>query len=145
VAAAEDTLRACSKQKFGVSEDGFSLLEVLVAFAILSISLGVLLQVFSGGLRNAALSEEYTYAVLHAESLLAAVGREDELIEGIEAGEIDETYSWRLTVTPYVEDEFNQDDFEVNPYWVVMEVFWGSDERRRSVVLETLRLAPREF
>ena len=37
---------------------GFSLLEVLVAFTILSVSLGVLLQIFSTGLRNAALTEE---------------------------------------------------------------------------------------
>ena len=37
---------------------GFSLLEVLVAFAILSVSLGVLLQVFATGLRNAGVADD---------------------------------------------------------------------------------------
>jgi general secretion pathway protein I len=126
-------------------QKGFSLLEVLVAFAILSITLGVLLQVFAGGLRNITLSEEYTYAVLHAESLLAAIGSEEPLAEGAEEGEIDGTYFWRLTVTPYLEEELEPDDLDVDAYRVEVEIYWGSDGRRRSIVLETLRLSPREL
>ena len=41
---------------------GFSLLEVLVAFAILSVSLGVLLQVFATGLRNVGMADDYSRA-----------------------------------------------------------------------------------
>lgn len=55
---------------------GFSLLEVLVAFAILSLSLGVLLQVFATGLRNAGVTDDYTRATLYAESILTAIGKE---------------------------------------------------------------------
>jgi general secretion pathway protein I len=59
---------------------------VLVAFVILSISLSVLLQVFATGLRNAGLADDYTRAVLYAESILAAIGREVPLAEGNAAG-----------------------------------------------------------
>ncbi len=47
---------------FGVvmrDKNGFTLIEVLVAIAILGIGLGVILELFSGGLRSARIAEEY--------------------------------------------------------------------------------------
>lgn len=117
---------------------GFSLLEVLVAFAILSVSLGVLLQVFATGLRSTVLADEYSRAALHAESLLEALGRDSHLSEGVTQGRIDDRYSWRSTVSVYV-DETLPDDLPVIPYRVTVEVFWDEPEPR-FVVLETLRL-----
>ena len=42
-----------------MKQKGFSLLEVLVAFSILAIAMGALMQVFATGLRNTALAEEW--------------------------------------------------------------------------------------
>jgi general secretion pathway protein I len=120
---------------------GFSLLEVLVAFAILSMTLGVVLQVFSAGLRNTGLAEEYTYAVLHAESVLAALGREEPLAEGGMEGEFDDKFSWRSSVTPYEEDDVDLSDSTAVAYRVEVEVFWQSADKTRSIMLETLRVA----
>lgn len=50
---------------------GFSLIEMLVALVILSISLGVLYQAATGAIRNVRVSAEYTDAVMLAESMLA--------------------------------------------------------------------------
>jgi len=55
-------------------QQGFSLIEILVAFVILAMSLTVIFRIFSGGLRNVALSEDYAQAVLVAESQLSAIG-----------------------------------------------------------------------
>lgn len=122
---------------------GFSLLEVLVAFAILSITLGVLLQVFATGVRGTALSEDYTRATLHAESVLAALGRELPLAEGVTEAAIDDKFFWRSTVTSYGEDGADTSDAQVAPYRVMVEVYWQeSGFEPRSVVLETLRLLP---
>jgi prepilin-type N-terminal cleavage/methylation domain-containing protein len=41
---------------------GFTLLEIVVAMAILGIGLVVIIELFSGGLRLARVSEEYTKA-----------------------------------------------------------------------------------
>lgn len=119
-------------------QKGFSLLEVLVAFAILGVALGVLLQIFAGGMRNTALAEEYTQAALYAESILAAVGREAPLVAGEENGRINDKFAWRMMVTPYTESV--PEDLPAIPYRVSVEVFWKGTVNTRSVVLDTLRL-----
>jgi general secretion pathway protein I len=84
---------------------GFSLLEVLVAFAILAVSLGVLMQIFSVGLRNVAVEEGYTRAILLAESKLAGLGIEEPLQPGETTGSFDEEYRWHITVQPYTDGD----------------------------------------
>ena len=123
-------------------ECGFSLLEVLVAFAILSISLGVLLQVFATGLRNAGIADDYTRAVLYAESILAAFGREAPLVEGEQSGPVNEQFSWRSAVSVYTEGMPDSEQPRVRAYQIRVEVYWPGLLQDRSVVLETLRLAP---
>ena len=127
-------------------QQGFTLLEVLVAFAILGLALGTLLQTFAIGLRNTALSEEYTQATLYAESVLAGLGVEEPLEEGGMGGELDDKYAWRGSVSVYQEPEGPElDDNGVLPYHVVVQVYWSEDDTERSVSLETLRLAIPEF
>jgi general secretion pathway protein I len=129
---------------------GFSLLEVLVAFAILGIALGVLLQIFSTGLQATKLSEEYTYATALAESKLATVGVEAPYVEGVEEGRFygNQKYAWRTTVALYdllEQEEGALDQMSMVPvsaYWVKVEVWWGKIGKERTVALETLRLVP---
>ena len=125
-------------------QSGFSLLEVLVAFAILSVSLGVLLQVFATGLRNAGTADDYTQATLYAESILAAIGRDTPLNEGDRSGPINDRFSWRGTVSAFTEGLPDPEKTRVRAYRVSVEVFWPGLWQTRSVVLETLRLAPVE-
>ncbi len=124
------------------NDRGFTLLELLVAFVILSLAVGTLLRTFGQGLRNAALVEEYTLATLHAESLLATIGVEEPLSEGELGGEFDEGYWWQVSVRRYEEPEFSEPQFEtgITPYHVTLRVYWGEDREPRVLVLETLRL-----
>lgn len=95
-------LRRAAVAKVGRCQ-GFSLLEVLVAFTILGIALTVLMQVFSTGLRNITVGEDYTRAVLLAESRLASVGVEEPLQEGEQSGSFDgpQGYRWRVVISLY--------------------------------------------
>ena len=123
---------------------GFTLLEVLVAFAILAMALSVLLQIFSSGLRRAQLAEEYSFAVLTAQSELSRVRSEGLEGVGTYVKHIDEKYWARTLVQPYEGggDEATEprQNAPVQPYQVTVEVFWGEGKRQRSVALSTVHL-----
>lgn len=79
---------------------GFSLLEVLVAFSILAMSTGVLMQIFSGGLRNVEVSSQHARAIALAEAQLALAGAESAPQAGERSGTFADLFQWRLTMQP---------------------------------------------
>ena len=124
---------------------GMTLIEVLVAFVVLSLTMAVLMQIFSGGMRNARLSSGYSRAVFLAESRLAAAGVERPLAVGEEAGQVGSDLRWRLTVEVVPEEDAT--DRRLMPaslYHVQSWVGWAEDGRERQVVLTSLRLGPRQ-
>jgi general secretion pathway protein I len=81
---------------------GFSLLEVLVAFVILSLVATALSRLFGGSLANAGAAEEYSRALIVAESVLSEVGSAKPLREGTKTGSADDgRIAWKATVAPY--------------------------------------------
>lgn len=83
---------------------GFTLLEVLVAFALLAMALTLLLGTLSGAARQVGQADVRSRAVLHAQSLLAAAGVEAPLQEGRQQGQWEQgRYRWTLQVRPFVE------------------------------------------
>lgn len=77
---------------------GFSLIEMLVALVILSLSLGVLYQAATSAIRNVGVAEQYSRAVMLGESLLA----ENTFItqeQFSESGEFSE-FSWEVQSWP---------------------------------------------
>lgn len=81
---------------------GFSLLEILVAFVILAVSLGTIMRIFSSSLRNIGDAERRAQAVAVAESVLAGLGVEKPLTDGEISGEAEPGYRWSARVTPHV-------------------------------------------
>ncbi len=119
---------------------GFSLLEVLVAFAILSLSLGILFQIFSSGVRGTIVSERYNRALIIAESRLAEVGVIEHLTAGVDEGEAEKPFHWQIEVTPYQEDNPVSTSMRVKPYQIDVRVSWEEDGKARDLELSTLRL-----
>jgi prepilin-type N-terminal cleavage/methylation domain-containing protein len=79
-------------------ESGFTLLEVLVAFAVLAVMIVPILQVFGGGLGTTETARAYSTAALLARSKLAEVGAGEALDEGETTGTF-ESYQWRRTIS----------------------------------------------
>jgi general secretion pathway protein I len=122
---------------------GMTLIEVLVAFVILSLTMAVLMQIFSGGIRNAHIASGYSRAVFLAESRLAAAGVEQPLAAGETAGQVGPNLNWRMSVAA-VENEGGSDRplMPARMYQVRVLVGWDEDGRQRQVELSSLRLGP---
>jgi general secretion pathway protein I len=133
--------------KTKVSQRGFSLLEILVAFTIMAISVTVLLQIFGKNTQIAFHSESYTQATSLADSLLDAVGREEKLPDSGNNGVFDDKYHWDVSVTEYLpqEEDIDFDLMSYQLYKVVVKVDWGEGKSQRSVVLDTLRIGQKEL
>ncbi len=127
---------------------GFSLLEILVAFSILALSLGVLMQIFSGSLRNADITRDQAQAVLLAQTLLAGAGVESRLAAGERSGIAADKFRWSLRVAPYAQDPGAGESraaatpLSLDLWAVTARVAWGGDMRQqeRAISLETLRV-----
>ena len=124
-------------------QKGFSLLEILIAFSILAISLGILLKIFSAGINTAVVSEDYTAAVQIAESLMAKTGLESPLQAGENSGTENEKYEWQVLVTPYLFNPDNVDEMTITTtlFKVKVIVNWDIEKtKRRQIELTTLKL-----
>lgn len=124
---------------------GFTLIEILVAFMILALSLTVIFRIFSGGLRNVALSEDYARAVLVAESKLSAIGVSEPLEAGVTSGEWNARFRWERVVEDYL--PWEQDKELAAPllaYRVTVNVDWEHAGRTRQITLSSVRLKQAE-
>ncbi len=123
-------------------ERGFTLLEVLVAFSIFTVSLGILFQIFGNGTRAAMLSDEYTRAVFIAQSRLASAGIEGAIDVGEYSGKENEIYHWTTTIRPYDNAEDLETNHGLSKREIEIIVNWISRGKERSVKLNTLKLIP---
>ena len=120
-------------------ERGFSLLEMLVALVILSFSLGALYQSATGAIRNVAVADEYTRAVVLAESMLASaqyVSQEEMLLTGTF-----DMFNWQATSWPVESaDDSTQDaPLQTQPLqYLKVVVTWPGPSADREVSLLTV-------
>lgn len=126
-------------------QSGFSLLEILIAFSILALALGILLKIFSAGVNTAAVAEEYTAAVQIAEALMAKTGVEAPLKPSEVTGLENEKYHWRVSVSPFqfIAENVDVTTLAAELFKIKVTVSWGDDNARvdgRQVELITLKL-----
>jgi len=125
------------------ANQGFSLLEILVAFTIMAVSLGIVLKIFSSGVNTAVISEDYIIATQIAESLMAKTGVEEPLEEGETTGLEDDKYQWSVKI----ENMDNSDlaDSTVELMDIEVKVGWDFEQQNgRMIELNTVRTRQKE-
>jgi general secretion pathway protein I len=125
------------------AKNGFTLMEVLVAMAILGIGLAILLELFSGGLRSARVSEEYTRALWYGKAKMEEMLTAKDLSEGVTEDTFDSHFSWKSEVTkanPSLGQESSVNaTLPIDLYKVIVKVTWPSGQGQRSLEMESLR------
>jgi len=124
-------------------EAGFTLVEVIVALAILSAGLGLLLGLISNSLRQTASAQRMAEAGSLAQSLMAEVGTVLPIGPEARDGQYLKGYRWHLKVQPYDGARENEER-PVGLYRVSAKIEWEQGAERRLYVLTTLRLGPKD-
>jgi general secretion pathway protein I len=120
---------------------GFTLIEVLVAFTVLALTLAALLQVFSTGLRTTAAAHDYVIAASLAQGKLAALGAAEPIVSGRQAGRFDNGFQWSVEAEP-ANNGINGPEAPLARWLVSVTVRGGDARRPAEVTLNTLRLLP---
>src|SRR5579872_3068122 len=120
---------------------GFTLIEVLVAFTIAVLALGVLYRASSTGLNAGGAAGRYNNALLIAESTLDAIGVERPLAPHQSTRRVDETYDEHVIVRARPDLAPGSDvSAWAYPYEVLVDITWREGRRDRSIELKTIRL-----
>lgn len=128
---------------------GFTLIEVVVAFVLLTLVLATAFEIFSGGLRRAGELENYSRALVIAQSRLALAGQEEPYQEGEVRGESEDgRFRWAVG-TMMLEEGIGDPATALGNthrlFRVEARVEWsGADTRTRSLSLATLGLGQRQ-
>ena len=144
--------RVAGEGRGPLSARGFSLLEVLVAFVILAAVATALFRLFSGALANVSAADEYSRAVLVAESVLTTAAATRPLREDTQRGTADDgRIEWTTVVAAYTPPDVLPDlerAAEAMPtrlYRVTAEVTFPSPSGgKRTYALATTRIGPRD-
>ena len=118
---------------------GFSLLEMLVALVILSLALGALYQGATRAIQNVSVAEQYTRAVMLAESMIASSNYVTTERASI-SGEFD-IYTWEARSWPAeISDNSNADaPLKGQPLqYLSVTVTWPGNKSDRQLELLTV-------
>lgn len=110
-------------------QSGFTLIEAVVALAILALTLGVVYESFGWSLRRTTGVEKREAAWLTAQSLLAGIRGRPMLEEGTERGAGVDGLEWETRIVPASAAIDPQSP--IKPFEVTIDVSWGSRPAQR--------------
>jgi general secretion pathway protein I len=123
------------EQRFPV---GFTLLEVLVALAIMGIALTLILQLFSANLHALAVSGDVSAAAAKANTRLRELLAESSLAEGAWSERKEPGYPMDIAVTEILRER--TDHLAVKLMDVLLTVRWTTGRKEKKLTLETMKM-----
>lgn len=126
-----------SARRIPCGEYGFTLLEVIIALAILGIGFALAMELLASGVRSVRASEDYTQAVLLARQKMAEIAATRSLDGSADAGEFSGGFHWVSEVQPLPQEE----DLPAQLYQVRVRIAWPGRRGEKSLDLYTLRMA----
>jgi prepilin-type N-terminal cleavage/methylation domain-containing protein len=122
------------------NEQGFSLLEVVVALMIMAGGFLAVLNLFSGSVRSVDFSGQYLKAVTLANSKMNELEIQNFTVDDSSGNfKNEENYRWEVDISPY-DSDLNNEDSGIQLQKILLKVLWNDDGHTRNIELETLRL-----
>ena len=122
------------------NENGFLLLEIIVALVILSLGFLTVVQLYSGGLLLGSRSDQYLKGIAlanHKFSELEIENFDTETFEAIFANE--PGYRWQLDIQPYNANlHIAESNIQISQ--VTLNVFWTDSGQEKNIQLTSLKI-----
>jgi len=124
------------------ANQGFTLLEVLVAVALLGIAVTVVMQLFSANIRAISASEDYISASVKAEAKMREILDNDDMYEMSYAEITDEGYRIDVSIAEVLQDR--TENLQVRLMEIYLTVHWTSGAQEKSFSLRTMKLLEKQ-
>ena len=129
-----------SSEGVGPRMQGFTLLEVVVAMAIVGLGVVTVMEIYSLGLRLATKSSERTETVAIGRQVFDRILLRRDPGEGFESGSLAQGYQWKLNTSRFKVDGV----LSLATPWELREINLSISGGDRQVDLTTLRLVHEE-
>ena len=130
--------------KFSSSKNGFTLIEILVAISILAISLVVILQLFSGGLKSSRLSDEYTRGIFHAREKMGEILLAKEVSAGETEGEFSDSFRWKCQIELIENVEEDEEKLPFNMFNIKVDIIWDAGGKEKRFQVSTIKIVEKK-
>jgi len=121
-----------------VRKAGFTLLEILVALALLGVAIVTVLQLFSADIRAIAASEDYVSAVMRAEAKMREVLDDDKLEEGTRSEAMENGCVADVTVSEIMKER--TESLPVRLLEITLMFHWTKGTTTRSLTQKTIKV-----
>jgi len=122
---------------------GFTLLEVLVALALLGIAVVAILQLFSANLKSISVSEEYVAGSLEAQAKMREVLGNKEFSEGSWEGVTVNGYRFEVSIKDTLSER--TENLPVKLIEIMVRVYWTQRIKEKSLMLKTMKMVEKEI
>lgn len=133
-----------SSFQFPVSNRGFTLIEILVAISILSISLVVIFQLFSGGLKSSRLSDQYTRGIFHAKEKMEEILLSTEFTEEGAEGGFGDLFRWKSEIVRIEQAEEEASKLPFDTYNIKVDIFWDEGDKEKQFSISTMKVVEKK-
>jgi type II secretion system protein I len=122
---------------------GFTLLEVLVATALLGIAVAIILQLFSSNLRALSVSEDFVRASIKAEAKMREILDNDKPSETSFSETTDDGYRVDVWIKETLKER--TENIDITLFQIDVTVGWIKGAKERSFTLRSLKAVRKEI
>ena len=125
----------------GRSARGFTLMEIMVALAVMGFAVVYLVQLFSSNLRMIGTSQDYMIALTQAEAMMREIVESDKIEEKSWNEQTDQGFQIEVSVAEAQKER--TENLPIKLLQIEMNLSWEKALRKKSLTLRTLKVVNR--